>query len=141
MTALLAIGTLADCRAFPVNDVTKELLKSVVVDSDYQRACYAELVEPLHLKGRDDLARTIKGILLKYRMKRMLKGMDKRLCGGKLLAVKKAVFKKAKTLPSSLVGDSESVPAVNSIRIDIGSPHTEPERLSKPKEEPIVPNR
>ena len=80
--------------AFPANDVSKELLGSVVVQRPYQRACYEELIEPLQAQGRDDLAQAIRRILFKCRVKRMLKGIDKRLCGGKLLALKKAVFNK-----------------------------------------------
>ncbi|MBN2270130.1 MAG: hypothetical protein JXN61_05915 [Sedimentisphaerales bacterium] len=94
MTALVALGKLGACRVFPVNDVSKELLKSVVIESDYQQACYEELIEPLALKGRDDLVHAIKKLILTYRMKRSLKRLDQRLSGGKLLALKKTGFKR-----------------------------------------------
>jgi hypothetical protein len=110
MTALAAIGKLSDCRAFPANDVSKELLGGVVIQRPYQRACYEELIEPLQAQGRDDLAQAIRKLLLKYRMKRMLKGIDRRLCGGKLLAFKKAVFKKTKTPPAATQKNEQSPP-------------------------------
>jgi len=110
MTALVALGKLSDCRAFPANDVSKELLGGVVIQRPYQRACYEELIEPLQAQGRDDLAHAIRKLLLKYRMKQMLKGIDKRLCGGKLLALKKAVFKKTKTPPAPTQKNDHSPP-------------------------------
>lgn len=110
MTALVALGKLSNCRAFPANDVSKELLGSVAIQRPYQRACYEELIQPLQAQGRDDLAQAIRKLLLKYRMKRMLKGIDTRLCRGKLLALKKAVFKKTETPPAATQKNEQSPP-------------------------------
>jgi len=113
MTALAAIGKLSDCPAFPVNDVSKKVLGGVAIQRPYQRACYEELIEPLQAQGRDDLAQTIKKLILKYRMKKMLKDIDKILCKGKLLAFKKAVFNKTKNPPAATQKNDQS-PATKS---------------------------
>ncbi|MHC4741237.1 MAG: hypothetical protein ACYS8Z_04970, partial [Planctomycetota bacterium] len=101
MTALKALGKLSKCRAFPANDVSKKLLSSVSVDRPYQRSCYEQLIEPLQAQGREDLARVIKKLIIRYQMKRVLRGIDKRLCGGRLIALKKTIFNKTKTQPAT----------------------------------------
>lgn len=59
MTALLALGKLQDCRAFPTRDVTPEMLGDLALSNNYTLACYEELVSPLRERGREDLAELI----------------------------------------------------------------------------------
>ena len=59
MTALLALGKLHDCRAFPTRDVTPAMLGDLGMSSNYTLACYEELVSPLRELGREDLAEII----------------------------------------------------------------------------------
>jgi len=59
MTELLAAGELAHTRAFPVDDVSVELLGTVKITTEYQEAWYRELIDPLKAKGRLDLVNVI----------------------------------------------------------------------------------
>jgi hypothetical protein len=74
MTALLALGKLGDCRSFPTDDVSPELLSTVeeydMIYTKYQANCYRELVPILAERGRDDLVRVIQQFLRSYAQKR-----------------------------------------------------------------------
>jgi hypothetical protein len=61
MTALVALGKLSNCRSFPANDVSADLLNSILQYglSDYQRTYYADLVGPLEACGRRDLVSVV----------------------------------------------------------------------------------
>jgi len=100
MTELLVVGKLADATAFPVRDVTPELLSSVVIDSEDLDVLYAPLVAPLRSLGRNDLADVID---LKSRrfhehldfvrerdLKGLIKRFDRRVLGGRLIALRNA---------------------------------------------------
>jgi hypothetical protein len=113
MTTLAALGKLADCRAFPGNDVSAAAIKGLVISADYERAFWEELIEPLKFKGRDDLVQAIEKIIFTYRVKQTLKGMDKRLLGGRLLAHKKAAFTNSKAPVPSAVGEHKAKGRVN----------------------------
>ena len=62
MTALVALGRLADCPAFPADDVAPALIATIeeydMVTANYFTV-YNELVEPLREIGRDDLVDAI----------------------------------------------------------------------------------
>lgn len=94
MTALLAAGVLDKTRVFAENDVSPEMLRSVPVTSHLPWLQYSELIEPLRSKGRTDLARVIRRMLLIYRMKDRIKRIDKRLCGGMLLHIARRFWNK-----------------------------------------------
>ncbi len=59
MTALLALGKLRDCRAFPKRDVTPDMLDDLGMSTNYTLACYEELLSPLRERGREDLVKVI----------------------------------------------------------------------------------
>ena len=54
MLALLALGALGKSRAFPVDDVTEEMLSNISITR--QPFFYEELISPLKQCGREDLA-------------------------------------------------------------------------------------
>lgn len=85
MTALLAAGALDRTQAFAENNVSLEMLQSVAVTGHFPWLQYRELIEPLKSKGREDLARAIRKMLLIFRAKEGIRRIDKRFCGGKLL--------------------------------------------------------
>jgi len=59
MLELLVVGKLAYTRAFPVNDVSTELLESIIIRDRFKDAFYRELIGPLTAQGRCDLASII----------------------------------------------------------------------------------
>jgi hypothetical protein len=59
MTELLAVGKLSQTRAFPVNDVSVELLHTLTFHTAYQEDFFRELIAPLATQGRYDLIRVI----------------------------------------------------------------------------------
>jgi hypothetical protein len=67
MTALLALGNLENCRSFPRNDVTPELLRTVreyeMIYNQSQVGYYRELVPALKARGRLDLVTEIENLL------------------------------------------------------------------------------
>jgi hypothetical protein len=67
MTALVALGKLRDCRAFPKRDVTPEMLADLAMSNNYTLLCYEELVSPLRERGRNDLADVIERKIKYYR--------------------------------------------------------------------------
>ena len=64
MTALVALGKLAHCEAFPSRDVSEELLNSVeqyeMIKDGATLNYFLELVPYLSQCGRDDLAQRIR---------------------------------------------------------------------------------
>ncbi|ORJ60635.1 hypothetical protein [Geothermobacter hydrogeniphilus] len=56
MTGLVAIGKLAETRAFVEDDVSHELLDRTQMAINHRDPFYAELIEPLRQQQRDDLA-------------------------------------------------------------------------------------
>jgi hypothetical protein len=65
MTALVALGKLEGCRAFPRQDVSSSLLAGVgqYMRAPYMDYEYTELIPALDARGRGDLARTIEDLL------------------------------------------------------------------------------
>jgi hypothetical protein len=66
MTALAALGKLKGCGAFPADEVTPALLRTVqeyeMFTSNKQVVYFRELIEPLAARGRDDLAAVLREI-------------------------------------------------------------------------------
>ena len=94
MTALLAVGALGRTQVFPENDVSKEMLRSVPVTSNLPVGYYRELIEPLKLKGRNDLVQVIRRMLLVYRIRERVKRLDQRLFKGVLLRTARQLLRK-----------------------------------------------
>jgi hypothetical protein len=67
MTALEALGKLKGCGAFPSDEMTPALLRTVqeyeMFTSNKQVAYFRELIEPLAARGRDDLVKVIQSIV------------------------------------------------------------------------------
>jgi hypothetical protein len=105
MTELLAVGKLEHTQAFPVQDVTAELLDRITITKRYQGHKYRELLVPLRARGRDDLADVIEAKLdrlpkyLAWKEERDWKGsikrFDRRALGGRLCQLRGIV--KART--------------------------------------------
>jgi hypothetical protein len=55
MLALIALGVLNRTRAFPLDDVSESVARSVWINDVYEESCYRELLVPLAEKGRGDL--------------------------------------------------------------------------------------
>jgi hypothetical protein len=96
MSALLALGALERCPAFPDNDVSKKLLSTVVLRKDYEELYYRELIEPLRSQGRNDLAEEIKKMIFRYYIRRKIKNIDEKLLGNKLRSLKNSLSGKAR---------------------------------------------
>ncbi|GAB4232888.1 MAG: hypothetical protein Kow0049_16050 [Stanieria sp.] len=97
MTALLALGILDKTQVFPNTDVSEELLiKAAKITDSYEESCYAELIEPLSLRGREDLVRGIKRIIARYHqtdIQGMIKRVDRQFFQGNLVnLVKKSNY-------------------------------------------------
>jgi predicted RecB family nuclease len=60
MLELLALGKLAQSRAFQAHDVAPETLDAVHITTDHQDAWYLEMIEPLTALGRTDLVDAIR---------------------------------------------------------------------------------
>ncbi len=56
MTALIALGKLAETRAFVEDDVSTKALERIDMRIHHREPFYAELIEPLREQQRDDLA-------------------------------------------------------------------------------------
>ncbi|MBN2138258.1 MAG: hypothetical protein JW720_10655 [Sedimentisphaerales bacterium] len=70
---LAALNMLDKATCFDESDLTSEDVDRIVLDSDYQAACYEELVEPLEKCGRGDLAGTVRKLLARWRRKKWLR--------------------------------------------------------------------
>jgi hypothetical protein len=66
MLALLAVGVLGRSRAFPVNDITEDIVRKTIQLHYSTNMFYAELINPLSEAGRRDLACVIEEELSKY---------------------------------------------------------------------------
>jgi hypothetical protein len=94
MLELMAVGKLKDTRAFPTNDVTAEMVRTVTIEEKYEESWYLELVDPLAAAGRPDLVRAIRDKVAEYRRhlawveerdwKGAVKRMDRRFLGSSL---------------------------------------------------------
>jgi hypothetical protein len=60
MLEFMVCGQLTQTTAFPRNDVTQQMLKTIHIRSDVELEYFIELVEPLEAMGRQDLAAIIK---------------------------------------------------------------------------------
>ncbi len=73
MTSLVALGKLKDCRAFPVDDVTPELLATLeaydMIYADNQMNYYLDIVPYLKHRGRDDLVQVIEDVAAAFHAK------------------------------------------------------------------------
>jgi len=73
MTALLALGKLKNCRSFPEDDVSPELLNTVqeydMIHNDWTALCFRELIPALKECGRSDLVVVIQQFLHAYDQK------------------------------------------------------------------------
>jgi hypothetical protein len=92
MLALLALGVLNRTRAFPRNDVSEELLRSVVKVEYASAPFYEELVGPLAECGRDDLVRAVENKLDRYYdrepgWRAKIKRFDRKYLGGSIKRV------------------------------------------------------
>jgi hypothetical protein len=100
MLALLGLGVLEKTKAFPVTDVSEELIRSAVRLGETTYPLYKELLLPLAQQGRLDLARAIKRKMAVYLdrepgWKGRIKRFDKRHLNGNLTRFKKSVIHKA----------------------------------------------
>lgn len=66
MLALLALGVLEQCNAFPEVNITEELIQSKVKLNKVSVHFYEELIEPLTKIGRHDLVRSIEHKIAVY---------------------------------------------------------------------------
>jgi hypothetical protein len=72
MLEVVACGAFSDDLAFPVTEVTPDMLKSVrIYDLDIAQY-YAELPEPLRAMGRHDLANGVERKLRQWRIREVL---------------------------------------------------------------------
>jgi hypothetical protein len=66
--ALYCLDILEKCNAFPKFDITHEYLnKTLKIKSDYMIGYYLDLIEPLAIKGRDDLIKVINKKIQDYK--------------------------------------------------------------------------
>jgi len=83
MTALVALGKLEGCRAFPLQNDPKGLLEQVSIDEDIM-SFYRELITPLKEQGRTDLSDVIEkkiGRLEEKSIKGIIKRIDRKYLG------------------------------------------------------------
>ncbi len=67
MMELLAIGKLAQAKAFPLTDISEKLLESTkIIHYQYDARYYQVLIAPLKAQGRTDLATVIENKLVEY---------------------------------------------------------------------------
>lgn len=102
MLALLALGVLDRAEAFPVREVSEELVMATVTLQPSTFPLYRELIAPLEATGRHDLVRAIRRKMAEHRRREARKarrraliepivGFDERKLGGILRKVKRAV--------------------------------------------------
>ena len=87
MLALLALGVLGESRAFPVHDVSEEMLNNISITR--QPFFYKELIDPLKQCGREDLALLLekkiqKKVAPSAILKTRIKQLDERYLNGGL---------------------------------------------------------
>ena len=74
MTALVALGRLADSEAFDGDDVSSELIGTIIeykmMVGDFQVDYFKALLPDLRRRGRDDLSRSIIGVIDDYQERR-----------------------------------------------------------------------
>jgi hypothetical protein len=96
MLELIALGALDRATAFSARDLTSTALANVYIGDDYVAACYADLVAPLHERGRGDLAHAIEQVLAGYRgetgYRGALKRFDRLRLNSGLRTLKRAVL-------------------------------------------------
>jgi hypothetical protein len=70
MTALVCLGKLSECTAFPVDDVSDELIDTIdtydMLHTDLQTIPYRDMVPALERCGRNDLAAAVQAVLGSY---------------------------------------------------------------------------
>jgi hypothetical protein len=66
MVELVAVGKLSQTQAFPVNDVSPEMLEKVYIRGPGHAAIYRDMLEPLGAQGRHDLVQVIEIKLAEY---------------------------------------------------------------------------
>jgi hypothetical protein len=92
MLALAAIGALEKCRSFDRQLLTAAAVRDIMIFGDNQATFYAELIQPLHALGRNDLAEGVRFVLAKFRgetgIRGTLKQLDRRYLGGGLKTLK-----------------------------------------------------
>ncbi len=99
MLALLAMGLLDKTQAFNSNDISEDLIMSVVKLSYSTLPLYGELIAPLAERGRNDLVRVIKDKIAAYhncqkRNNRILKvkQFDNRYLNDTLVRLKRSIL-------------------------------------------------
>jgi hypothetical protein len=106
MLALLALGLLDKSQAFPIHDVSEELVMNVVQLAPNTFPLYKELLIPLTEAGRDDLVRAIeRRIAIYYQTEKKkkwrqliiepIKEFDANNLGGTIRRVKRLVYSRA----------------------------------------------
>jgi hypothetical protein len=106
MLAFMALGVLEQTRAFPVHDVSEELLRSTIQIYSTTLCFYEELITPLAERGRHDLVRIIQRHVDEYHRRRRIsmvklqlsetvKQFDNRHLNGKLVEFKRSFLKKS----------------------------------------------
>ena len=65
--ALVALGKLGDCPAFPLDDVDPEQVSGLQILDEHPLSYYAELLPALQARGRGDLAQAIEQLIASYR--------------------------------------------------------------------------
>lgn len=100
MLALEALGVLQNTEAFPIREVTEDLVIKAVSLSRSNAPLYRELIEPLKKVGRQDLVNAIKKKLALFdRPPRRLRALlvqpiirfDEKRLGGRLRKVKRRI--------------------------------------------------
>jgi hypothetical protein len=101
MLELLAVGKLTDTPAFPQKDVTGDMLQSLSITNGYQDSCYRELIHPLRVQGRPNLASLIEAKSAEFQKvmaweeerdwKGMVKRFDRRFLGSSLFRSYKTI--------------------------------------------------
>ena len=79
MLSLLALGVLGKSSAFPVHDVSEELIEEAVQLGVNTIPLYRELLEPLSKKGRHDLVRAIERKIANFPRLQFKKKWKKRI--------------------------------------------------------------
>ncbi len=95
MLALVALGVLDKTGAFPVHDVSADMLRSIKL-SHSTVPLYDELIAPLVAKGRQDLARAVERKIAEHDKRQRIikrharmKQIDQQHLGGSLVAFKR----------------------------------------------------
>ena len=101
---LLAIGKLAQSKAFPKDDLSERDVLNQSLIFELQRESYVDLIEDFDRIGRHDLTRAVKKIVRKYDMRntfmakkmaelrQYVKSIDSKFLGSNLVTAKRAMF-------------------------------------------------